>query len=579
MWSSGDTILVLCCVGCSIAQVLQFGNPYFESRNFRNVLRWNLANSTDHPVLYSVQYNIYGTEWKEKRECQNITALSCDLTAETSDITELYHGRVTVNGGKPVLSPRFCPIRDTVLGSPEVSVSPEMESVTLTLKVPVGPENRASPKELQRDRVKVIISCTVMLTPAEQMPCHEILDPQKHLHTNTSDGSEVTIHGLKANTEYCGLATYTMEYDKKKRSSHSAVFNVKTHTGPMPLKPLVVTSAVVGFLLIMALLTTTVWLYISRKRRIPYSLTLTRSKLQQSCQHYSKENVYISRLEFRTITPHISIEPHGLQEKGLVSREEPHPLQDCNNAVLPCHSYANQQGLLQSNTDSAQSFTHYSLVAGVQYDNDKIEWFQQPAPETEAGGGHLQITATSTSSAHFNSVGRPLMLESEPGPLVLLTKKGPNGLLQLPELFALLTPEIPLGDLGSASGPCREGAPMLSCLITQEDEERQDSMPTEDHVVRTYLPSQTNPMFCRSPLSPPSPHQTLDTMSNSPALILPPTTANWPSSYMQNWIPGAPPPATASGETPHWGAVDSQPQPEEGEVGTFLEKWEVKIEG
>lgn len=233
--------------------------------------------------------------------------------------------------------------------------------------------------------------------------------------------------------------------------------------------------------------------------------------------------------------------------------------------------------------DSAQSSTHYSLVAGVQYDNNKIEWFQQPAPDTEAGGGHLQTIATPTCPALFNPVGGPLMLEPEPGPLVLLTQKGPNGLLQLPELFALLTPEIPPGDLGPASHPCREGAPMLSCLIIQEDEEGQDSMPTEDHVVRTYLPSQANPMFCRSPLSPPNSHQThdtmFDTMSNSPALILPQTTAICPSSYMQNWIPGAPPLATASGETPHRGAVDDQPRHEQGGVGTFLEKWEVKIEG
>lgn len=55
----------------------------------------------------------YGNEWKEKQECQNITAPSCDLTAETTDITELYHGRVAANGGKPVLSPRFCPMRDS----------------------------------------------------------------------------------------------------------------------------------------------------------------------------------------------------------------------------------------------------------------------------------------------------------------------------------------------------------------------------------------------------------------------------------------------------------------------------------
>lgn len=56
-----------------------------------------------------------------------------------------------------------------ILGCPEVSVSPVMKSVTLTMKLPVGPDNRASLEELQREHREVIISYTVKLTPAEQV--------------------------------------------------------------------------------------------------------------------------------------------------------------------------------------------------------------------------------------------------------------------------------------------------------------------------------------------------------------------------------------------------------------------------
>lgn len=82
----------------------------------------------------------------------------------------------------------------------------------------------------------------------------------------------------------CKANTRLLAQDPRRygRDGHTAARNINLFIspllppGPMPLKPLFVTSAVIGVLLIMALLTTTVWLYVSRKRRVPYSLVRDR---------------------------------------------------------------------------------------------------------------------------------------------------------------------------------------------------------------------------------------------------------------------------------------------------------------
>lgn len=58
------------------------------------------------------RYGRYG--WKNKEDCWGIQELSCDLTNETSDLQELYYGRVsTAWSGKLSdwsISPRFMPL-------------------------------------------------------------------------------------------------------------------------------------------------------------------------------------------------------------------------------------------------------------------------------------------------------------------------------------------------------------------------------------------------------------------------------------------------------------------------------------
>ncbi|XP_007944503.1 interleukin-22 receptor subunit alpha-2 [Orycteropus afer afer] len=87
----------------------------FQSRNFHNILHWQPGKVLlDNYSIYFVQYKMYGqTKWINKEDCWGIQEPFCDLTNETSDIQELYYGRVRAAVAEIhsswSVSPRFTP--------------------------------------------------------------------------------------------------------------------------------------------------------------------------------------------------------------------------------------------------------------------------------------------------------------------------------------------------------------------------------------------------------------------------------------------------------------------------------------
>ncbi|XP_031642465.1 interleukin-22 receptor subunit alpha-2-like [Oncorhynchus kisutch] len=110
MWPRKVIVLLLYCYGCS---AIGEGKPCFISRNFNTVLHWNKFDSPDEGVLYSVHYKRHGEPYKPKIECQNITTLSCDLTAETPYIYQnSYYAEVFADSHSLGRTALFKPLRD-----------------------------------------------------------------------------------------------------------------------------------------------------------------------------------------------------------------------------------------------------------------------------------------------------------------------------------------------------------------------------------------------------------------------------------------------------------------------------------
>ncbi|XP_035263277.1 interleukin-22 receptor subunit alpha-2-like [Anguilla anguilla] len=195
-----------------VVGVLSVNNTvYLESRDFRHRLHW--PGEQDPTVRYSVQYKIYGEEWKDKKECQNITSLSCDLTNELSDIRNYYYGKVTANGVKLGQSVRFHPLRSTVLSPPVVTITPSVRSLSLSVTLPSGPD----PSQSMADFILPDpISYKANLTYHNKT--HKIV-----IIEMTTNSSEIQFNRLQNNTEYHVSVRYVLPVNKQSEAFQRTV--------------------------------------------------------------------------------------------------------------------------------------------------------------------------------------------------------------------------------------------------------------------------------------------------------------------------------------------------------------------
>ncbi|XP_049734225.1 interleukin-22 receptor subunit alpha-1 [Elephas maximus indicus] len=110
----------------------------FQSYNFENILTWDSGPGSTPDTVYSVEYKTYGdSKWLAKEGCQRVTWKSCNLTAETGNLTELYYARVTaVNAGgqtAAMMSHRFSLLQDTTIKPPDVTCIPKVRSVQMVI--------------------------------------------------------------------------------------------------------------------------------------------------------------------------------------------------------------------------------------------------------------------------------------------------------------------------------------------------------------------------------------------------------------------------------------------------------------
>ncbi|XP_003934906.3 interleukin-22 receptor subunit alpha-1 isoform X1 [Saimiri boliviensis] len=135
------TLLTILAVGSlaahapeDLSDLLQ--NVKFQSSNFENILTWESGPEGTPDTIYSIEYKTYGErDWVAKKGCQRITRKSCNLTAETGNLTELYYARVIAvsAGGRTAtkMTDRFSALQHTTLKPPDVTCIPKVRSIQM----------------------------------------------------------------------------------------------------------------------------------------------------------------------------------------------------------------------------------------------------------------------------------------------------------------------------------------------------------------------------------------------------------------------------------------------------------------
>ncbi|XP_041726996.1 uncharacterized protein LOC121557223 [Coregonus clupeaformis] len=601
-------VLLLYCYGCS---AISEGKPYFISRNFNTVLHWNKVDSPDEGVLYSVQYKGYGEPYKLKIECQNITTLSCDLTAETPYIYQnSYYAQVFGNSHSLGHTAMFKPLRDTVLGPPNLSVTPTTSSLKVTVTLPLGPDNKASIEEIYN-------STSFSYHNPPTLYILNITHPSwaAQVHKNTT-GEFVLNHLKNNNVEYCGYVVYTPTRELHRNASESRTFCV---TLPGDLWLLLPWFLLLGCLLLGSLLLPVVVCrhYVKKKINMPDALKLTTSNVPPPSWH-PPEAITISIAKpyhYPVGFSYGDLKTGKLQmgSKFTSSGSGSYSPQDEPSSIAQpkhCDTYMGQQGPpLEHSNNSTQSSTNYSMVV-VQVANEGVEEECHRHPDSE---DNINSPWSSESSDHklIWVQGGPVLFscgappepnrcvgdrDSTAHPLVLPTLRRIDGLLQLSTL--LLQPEtqsavaslaLPtdaeeqplLWDLDSTG----QGASLLSDLVTTGETEWLDPGTGREEKRTLYTP--ISPMCFNNSNDSPShsiPPITLADCETSSMTLL--------SGYKQHRVPLAPLGLTAedsfgiSSYAPQQAWTDQEEEEEEGEEegderGSefFLGGWVVQILG
>ncbi|XP_039710197.1 interleukin-22 receptor subunit alpha-1 [Pteropus medius] len=135
------TLLTILAVGSLVAHIAEdtsdlLQHVKFQSSNFENILTWDSGPESTPDTVYSVEYKTYGeVEWLVKTGCQRITRKSCNLTMETSNLTEQYYARVTAisTGGRSAtkMTDRFSSLQHTTIKPPDVTCIPKVRSIQM----------------------------------------------------------------------------------------------------------------------------------------------------------------------------------------------------------------------------------------------------------------------------------------------------------------------------------------------------------------------------------------------------------------------------------------------------------------
>ncbi|XP_068426894.1 interferon lambda receptor 1 [Clinocottus analis] len=474
MWSMKVIILLLFCYAC-----LSTGNEgvYFVSRNFFNVLHWDPLKPAfpGEKIFYSVQsWNDSTQEYRIKKECQNITALSCDLTPETPSVHDVsylarVHGNNRSCGSTRV---RFSPIKDTVFSPPIVSTHSTVSSLHVNVTLPLGPKGVSI--------ADIITSSKHGPSKTELVYILNITSPKWAAQVNQSTTGQFVISLKNNQTVYCGNISYkTHGVAWCRNESEKAPFCVTLLDDPLTLLPWLLVSAA----LVTAIITTLVVCMCNYTRggkgkSIPTTLVRLPEVTPTRVLQFPDRKLIIS-------IPEICIENH--QTVYATIRMKP------NMPSVPSGGYSPQDNLCQvwqggtgssfgtgersltTNPEdtSAQSSEIYSVVAVHEHNEDVQQAINDNRetsnpPMSSSGESWDKAAVSPRLTAHgLQPLPHPDPHESNPArPLLLQTVRDSDGQLLLPSLIFLL--QNSTDDTVPPLNPERK--PLLSDLIDSKTE-------------------------------------------------------------------------------------------------------------
>ncbi|XP_047453547.1 interferon lambda receptor 1 [Mugil cephalus] len=536
MWSVNVIILFLFFYECLSTGI---GNVRFDSRNFRNVLRWNAVEPVfpNQSVLYSVEYwsDAKDQSFQVKKECQNITGLFCDLTAETPSVHDVYYqAKVSVNGQSIGRTTTFRPLADTVLGGANLSVYTTPSSLHVNVTLPLGPDG-VSIKDIiigSKNASAQTIPIYILTLTQPKWAAQEIESTTGHFVINFKNND----------AEYCGEVVYMLSTERGRPKSENSPFCVTLKDDPrVLLRWALMSGAAVAAFVLVSVVCICKYVKGGKPKSKPQALDerfVTHKVLHpgdnlcimskaELCTHMEK-TVYATILQRPTVP---TVRPGGY------SPQETPPGHTWDSSTGSSVDTSTRGTGFNHNDTSGQSSDVYGEVV-VHVSTEEDESVKQ-GPAEDGQTSHQLFSSNGPFSSWVK--GGKLIgtlpdfdaYESKPDePLLLKTERNRHGELTLP--FLTLQLQSCTDDGKSPVNP--ETRPLLSDVMFSTDRlclaslQRLDSCDGSDSgcdgsIINTPTPPYCNTHYFPSKLVPDFQHSTTSSESTSE------------SGYKQNWMP------------------------------------------
>ncbi|KAM7383118.1 hypothetical protein PAMP_002800 [Pampus punctatissimus] len=474
MWSMKVIILLMFCYGC---QSTVNRTVYFISRNFYNVLHWHPAKPAfaGEKLLYSVQYWSDAKEqpFQIKKQCQNITALSCDLTEETPSVHDVYYlAHVTVNGRWHGSTIRLKPIAHTILGPPILSTYTTVSSLHVTVTLPLGPKGVSIEDIIASSKngpTKTFIFYILTIT-----------SPKWAAQVNKNKSSKFVINLKNNQTEYCGHVVYKPTAEWGRPESEKASFCV-TLPGDQRMLLLwsLISASLLTAIVVISVVCLCIYVKAGKENSMPKSLVTSFDNLHEVLRSPDR-NLILSKLVVSTESD---------QTVYATIRAEPNVSSiGCGGYSpqdIPCQAWKGSTGYSvrtgghnptpnQQDTSTQLSESYSSVAVHVpaeEYkDLQQVSIEDRKSSDLPLSSNRESCDKSGTSSKLNLLSAAPLpdldACESNPARLLLLhTERDPNGQLML----SSLTFQLQSSPDGTASPTNPERKPLLSDLIDSKE--------------------------------------------------------------------------------------------------------------
>ncbi|XP_054636628.1 interferon lambda receptor 1 isoform X2 [Dunckerocampus dactyliophorus] len=383
-----------------------------------------------------------------KSECQNITALSCNLTAETPSVPHVqYQAAVYANGRFHGLTTRLNPIAHTIFGKPILSMNTMSSSLYIRVTLPLGPNGTSVEdiiKSSKNGPITPLIEYTLNITSPRWAA---------QVHYNNSGNFVVDFHGK---TKYCGYVVYKPSHEWGRPESEMADFCETPAYDPSEILPW----SLMGVALLAALVMMSVGalcFYVKggNGRKLPRSLEIYAPTTLPKVEHPPDMSVTILKAKVCTQSEHVYL------DKCTSIRPKPNGPSIGTGAYSPqdntCQPWLGSTGFSAARPNhqdvSSQSSVIYSSVA-----------IAVPTEEKELPGVFLGESEGPLRSSDSQSAPNAEVWDSNPvGQLLLHTVQDINGQLQLPSLMLQL-------ESNTVAHPDPEGKPLLSDLLVSTED-------------------------------------------------------------------------------------------------------------